>query len=175
MTDATHSGAAAPATGLLATDARTRRRNAAEKRFRAYGLAAIGTGLFFLVVLLGSILYNGVGAFQQTFIKAEIFLTPEQLDPSGNRDPEEIAKVLTFSYSPIIKGSLTALAEDLQQTGAPDITPEMLAGMVSGAANAATSATDEAAAISSMPRGAVRTLSCSATAISVRAPKPGPR
>ena len=124
------------AKSLHSPDARTRKRNAAERRFRLYGLAAVSAGLLALVVLLTSILSQGLPAFQQTFIKAEIFLTPEQLDPSGNRDPEEIAKVLTFSYSPIIKGSLTALAEDLQQSGAPDIMPDMLAGMVSGAANA---------------------------------------
>ena len=126
----------AEAKSLHQPDARTRKRNAAERRFRLYGLAAVCTGLLALVVLLTSILSQGLPAFQQTYVKAEIFLTPEQLDPSGTRDPEEIAKVLTFSYSPIIKGSLTALAEDLQQSGAPDITPDMLAEMISGAANA---------------------------------------
>ena len=37
---------------LATLDARTRKRNAAEKRFKAYGLTAILIGLFFLGVLL---------------------------------------------------------------------------------------------------------------------------
>ncbi|SMX35656.1 phosphate ABC transporter permease PstA [Maliponia aquimaris] len=93
---------------LTAEDARTKRRNAAEKRFRAYGIAAIATGLFFLVVLLGAILSNGVGAFQQTFIKTEIFLDPAKLDKKGNRDIEEIKKVSTFGYTPLIQDALFA-------------------------------------------------------------------
>ena len=112
MTDATHSGAAAPATGLLAADARTRRRNAAEKRFRAYGLAAIGTGLFFLVVLLGSILYNGVGAFQQTFINVPVYLDPERLDKTGTGDIAEIQKVSTFGYTPLVQEGLWAVVQE---------------------------------------------------------------
>ena len=45
MTDATE-------TSLLTEDARTRRRNAAERRFRLYGLAALVTGIAFLAILL---------------------------------------------------------------------------------------------------------------------------
>ena len=48
---------------LYHTDTRTRRRNAAEARFRFYGLAAIGIGILSLAVLLTSIMANGVPAF----------------------------------------------------------------------------------------------------------------
>ena len=41
---------------------RTKRRNKAEKRFQAYGIAAIAAGIFFLVVLLVAIISNGVDA-----------------------------------------------------------------------------------------------------------------
>ena len=88
------------------------------------------------MVLLISILSAGLPSFQQTFLKAEIYLDPAVLDPSGERDPEAISKILTFSYSPMIKGSLTALAEELEAQGAENLTPQMLADMVSGAANA---------------------------------------
>ena len=49
MTDATFSGGAGKARGgsLTAADERTRKRNRAEARFKAYGIAAICTGLFF--------------------------------------------------------------------------------------------------------------------------------
>ncbi len=65
---------------LLETDARTRRRNAAEKRFRMYGLAAIGIGLFFLIVLAASILRSGLPAFTQTVLSVDFVLTQEQFD-----------------------------------------------------------------------------------------------
>ncbi|WP_353472237.1 phosphate ABC transporter permease PstA [Salipiger sp. H15] len=113
MTDATHSGAAVPARhGLMTADPRTRKRNAAEKRFRLYGLAAIGAGVFFLVVLLTAIISNGVGAFQQTFIDVPVYLDEAKLDKNGNRDPAEMAKVSTFGYGPLIENSLWKVVVD---------------------------------------------------------------
>ncbi|WP_343502328.1 phosphate ABC transporter permease PstA [Alloyangia pacifica] len=113
MTDATYSGGKAPAKhGLLTVDERTKKRNASEKRFRMYGLAAIGAGVFFLVVLLASILANGVGAFQQTFIEVPVYLEEAKLDKTGNRDPAEMAKVSTFGYSPLIQNSLWKVIVD---------------------------------------------------------------
>ncbi len=137
MTDAAmpHAGPA-PAKSLHTPDARTRKRNAAERRFRLYGMAAVGAGLAALVVLLISILSQGLPAFQQTYIKAEIYLDPAILDPDGTGDVDEISKVLTFSYKPMIQDSLTSVAERLQGQGAAELTPKMMAGMVSGAANA---------------------------------------
>ena len=109
MTDASlpENAAASPAHRSLNTvDARTRKRNRAEARFRAYGIAAVATGLLFLVILLGSILFNGVGAFQQTFIKVPVYLDPAKLDKSGERDIEAIKKVSTFGYTPLIQQGL---------------------------------------------------------------------
>ena len=61
---------AAPDKGasLVTPDARTRRRNASERRFRLLGLSAVGVGLLALVVLLTSVLGNGLSAFRQTWI-----------------------------------------------------------------------------------------------------------
>ena len=75
-----------PATSLLVPDARARRRNAAERRFRAYGLTAICVAVLALVVLVTSVLGNGSSAFRQTYITLEITLPEERLDPSGQRD-----------------------------------------------------------------------------------------
>jgi phosphate transport system permease protein len=91
---------------LTETDARTKKRNAAEKRFKAYGITAIAIGLFFLVVLLSAILSNGIGAFQQTFITTQVYLDPAKLDKNGTRDPEDIKKVSTFGYTPLIQKAL---------------------------------------------------------------------
>jgi len=81
MSDASlNSGAAAPKTSLHTEDARTRKRNASERRFKIYGMAAIGVGLFFLCVLAFSILRNGIPAFTHTVLDVEITVTQEQFD-----------------------------------------------------------------------------------------------
>lgn len=121
---------------LLNMDKRTIKRNAAERRFKIYGVIAVSIGILALVVLLTSIISKGVPAFFQTYLKVEIYLDPAVLDPTGDRDPQAISKILTFSYDPLIKNSLTALAEELQAGPAPELTPTLLAGMVSGSANA---------------------------------------
>ncbi|KAA8604779.1 phosphate ABC transporter permease [Salipiger aestuarii] len=112
MTDATFIGDAPKASGLLEADARTRRRNASERRFRMYGLAAIGAGMFFLVVLLTAIVSNGIGAFQQTFIEVPVYLDPAKLDKNGGRDPAQLAKVSTFGYTPLIQTGLYQQVRD---------------------------------------------------------------
>ena len=47
-----------------------RRRYWAERRFRAYGFAAVTAGMAFLVYLFFVIFSNGIGAFQQTQLRA---------------------------------------------------------------------------------------------------------
>jgi len=103
---------------LLQPDARTRRRNAAEARFRRYGLAAIILGLIMLVVLVFTILSRGAGAFQQTFVSLDVELLESKIDKNGNRNPDDIAKVSTFGYAPLIKNAFDTKIEtlDLQTT-----------------------------------------------------------
>lgn len=116
MTDASlpNSGAApSKHSSLVVADARTKKRNAAEKRFRLYGIGAVAIGLVFLVILLGSILFNGVGAFQQTFITTEVYLDPAKLDKKGARNIEDIKKVSTFGYAPLIQKALLKQVNDL--------------------------------------------------------------
>ncbi len=94
------------------TDRHTRRRNAAERRFRLYGIAAIATGLIFLVVLLVSIVWNGIPAFTQTFVTLQVELPEEKLDKSGTRDIAVMKKVSTFGYAPLVDAAIAAaLAE----------------------------------------------------------------
>lgn len=99
---------------LLTQDDRTKRRNAAEKRFRAYGVAAISVGLLFLVSLLWAIVQNGTPAFTQTFVNLEIELLEEKLDKNGNRDIDDIRKVSTFGYNPLVKEALIAATADIE-------------------------------------------------------------
>jgi phosphate transport system permease protein len=93
MTDATLSpeGAKAPEKtsaqprSLYATDELTKKRNASEKRFQAYGIAAIGAGLFFLVVLAYSIISEGIPAFTRTVLTVEFTVTQEQFDDAESQ------------------------------------------------------------------------------------------
>ena len=110
MTDATNSGGGRKS--LFVQDARTQRRAAAEKRFRAYGIAAIATGLFFLVVLLAAIVWNGIPAFTQTYVTLQVALPEEKLDKSGTRDLAVMKKVSTFGYAPLIDAALVTALED---------------------------------------------------------------
>jgi len=118
MTDlsANPAGGGAPAakTGgsLYASDARTRRRNAAEKRFRIYGMIAVGIGLAFVVALLSVILVNGTRGFQQTFITVPVYLDPAKLDKKGERKLEDIKKVSTFGYAPLIDNAIQQMLAD---------------------------------------------------------------
>ena len=136
MTDAVTNPAQNTGPAPMQPSALTKRRYAAERRFKAYGVGAVAIGVIALLLLLTSILSRGLPAFTQTFIRADIYLAPQVLDPKGNRDRDDIAKVMTFSYTPLIKDSLASLAEELKDGPVPQATPALLAGMVSGAANA---------------------------------------
>ncbi len=68
------------------------RRHAAERRFRLYGLAAIGVSLLFLALLFTSIVSRGYTAFMQTVITLNVFFDPAELDPSGQRNADDLWK-----------------------------------------------------------------------------------
>ncbi|UOA27321.1 phosphate ABC transporter permease PstA [Pseudosulfitobacter sp. DSM 107133] len=99
---------------LLQADARTRKRNAAETRFKFYGIAAIAVGLLMLAILLVNIVGRGTGAFTQTFVTLDVALLEAKLDKNGNRNIEEMKKVSTFGYAPLLK---TAMADMVEKTG----------------------------------------------------------
>lgn len=132
MTDATVTPTpAAKANSLLADDARTRKRNAAEKRFQAYGIAAIAVGLFFLVTLLWAIVANGIPAFTQTYVNVAVELPEERLDPNGNRDPEDLKSVSTFGYNPLIGQALVNATADIETPLPPAALPRILSASAS--------------------------------------------
>ncbi|MGX9354255.1 phosphate ABC transporter permease PstA [Roseobacteraceae bacterium S113] len=93
---------APPKTSLVAEDARTRARNASEKRFRAYGVAAIGAGILALVVLVWAILSNGLPAFQRTVVEIEFTLSQEDFEEA------EKALLKTKIYNGFFVDALTA-------------------------------------------------------------------
>ena len=99
---------AASRPSLYKTDARTKRRNAAEKRFRLYGIAAVSFGVLALVVLLSSVLGSGLSAFRQTFLTMQVPLDAAVLDPTGNRNPADLAKLTTITYNKFLSDALEA-------------------------------------------------------------------
>lgn len=113
---------------------RTKKRNAAERRFRLYGIIAIAIGLLMLLVLVTTIIYRGTSAFQQTFITLEVELLEKKLDKKGNRNIDDIKKVSTFGYTPLLA---TAMQNALKENGIQsDLKKKALSGMISKSAAA---------------------------------------
>ena len=112
MTDATAGGLSAqPRHGsgsLLRADPLMRKRNAAEARFKFYGIAAITLSLSMLFVMLWTIFADGVSAFRQTSLTMSVTLDAERLDPQGNRLRDEMMKVTTIGYSNLLNDALLA-------------------------------------------------------------------
>ncbi|MEE4377479.1 MAG: phosphate ABC transporter permease PstA [Candidatus Competibacteraceae bacterium] len=73
-------------------NASLRRRHAAEKRFRAYGLIAISLGLLAVFMLFVDIIGKGHSAFQQTYIQLEIDFSEEVIDPDGTREENTLSR-----------------------------------------------------------------------------------
>ena len=120
---------ATPRHSLLKPDARTVKRNRAEARFKSYGIAAIAVGLLMLAILLTTIIGRGVGAFQQTFLTLNVQLLEEKLDKNGNRNLDDIKKVSTFGYAPLMAAALEAKVAETGIT--TDLKPKDMAGILS--------------------------------------------
>ncbi len=82
---------------------RLKARYRAEKRFRAYGLVSIGIALFFLAVLLTSIIGRGWSAFTTTYIELPVTFDAELIDPDGTRDH---AALSSADYRGVIQAAL---------------------------------------------------------------------
>ncbi|WP_420402994.1 phosphate ABC transporter permease PstA [Nisaea sp.] len=82
---------------------RLKKRYAAERRFRLYGLCSIFAAGLMLVFLVGSIAGTGWSAFLQTYVQLEIHFDPEYLDPAGTGDP---AQLKSADYGGLMKKNL---------------------------------------------------------------------
>ncbi|MEP3055286.1 phosphate ABC transporter permease PstA [Ascidiaceihabitans sp.] len=121
-------------TSLLTLDGRTKKRNAAEARFKAYGIGAICIGLLMLLILVFNIVSRGTGAYQQTYVTLEVELLAAKLDKKGNRDLADIKKVSTFGYAPLLK---TAFETKVADAGfETDLKSKAMAGILSKSAAA---------------------------------------
>lgn len=84
-----------------------KKRYAAERRFRLYGVLAISIGLAFLAVMLFSIISKGHTAFWQTSITLPVTFDEKIIDPSNKRatDPNVL---ITANYPKLAENALIA-------------------------------------------------------------------
>ncbi len=86
--------------------ARLKKRHAAERRFRLYGLIAVLIGLSCIGLLFINIISGGYSAFSQTKLTLDIHIDAEVIDPEGNRDPQVLRRA---NYRKVVRDSVYAL------------------------------------------------------------------
>jgi len=95
-------------------DARLAKRYRAERRFRAYGIAAIVLALGVLAAMLISIVVTGHSAFRQSRLMLDIYYDPQILDPDGTKLPATLA---TADYQALARASLRELFPEVTARG----------------------------------------------------------
>ena len=123
-----------PHKSLFVASAQTKRRATAEKRFHMLGLTAIFIALSMLAIHMTTSVAKGSGAFQQSFITLDVTLLEAKLDKKGTRNPDNLKKVTTFGYAPLIKAALeqVVVARGIET----DLTSKDMAAIVSKSAAA---------------------------------------
>ncbi|HJT12048.1 MAG TPA: phosphate ABC transporter permease PstA [Dongiaceae bacterium] len=110
MTDAVLIGSGADSGAKLRrpdlSENRIRRRYAAERRFRLYGMLAIGFAVFMLGFLAITVVLQGYSAFWQTRIALEVTIDPAKVDPQNTRLPESL---ILGDYQAVVRDSLRGL------------------------------------------------------------------
>ncbi|MGU3574186.1 phosphate ABC transporter permease PstA [Brucellaceae bacterium C25G] len=82
-----------------------KRRYAAERRFRIYGVVAISIGVFFLCALLFTVFSKGYTAFWQTTVSIPVLLEEKLIDPSNKR-AEDPNVLITANYPMLVRNAL---------------------------------------------------------------------
>lgn len=108
MTDAALPSSAMTTATAERRDFGLKRRHAAERRFRFYGIAAITIGLVFLVILLTSVISKGYTAFVQTSITIPVEFNLDIIDKNNERATNP-RKLMTANYPVVARNSLAAV------------------------------------------------------------------
>jgi phosphate transport system permease protein len=115
MTDVVLTGAPSEAAAQLRrpdlSEGRIRRRYAAERRFRFYGMLAIGFAVFMLGFLAVTVVLQGYSAFWQTRIVLDVNIDPAQVDPANTRLPESLAQ---GNYQAVVREALRGLFPEVE-------------------------------------------------------------
>ncbi|MBU6377860.1 MAG: phosphate ABC transporter permease PstA [Gammaproteobacteria bacterium] len=104
------------------------RRYRAERRFRAYGMAAVLAGIGFVVFLFGTIFAQGASVFRQSYVQLTINYDAEVIDPSGARNADEL---VAADYQALVRAALRERFPEVE--GRPNL--RELYGIVSSAAS----------------------------------------
>ncbi|HWA49703.1 MAG TPA: phosphate ABC transporter permease PstA [Dongiaceae bacterium] len=116
MTDAVLSGPTGSSTTAKLrrpdlSEGRIRRRYAAERRFRLYGILAIGFAVFMLGFLAVTVVAQGYSAFWQTRIVLDVNIDAAKVDPAGDRSADSLG---TGDYQAVVRDSLRALFPEVE-------------------------------------------------------------
>ncbi|MEJ2138298.1 MAG: phosphate ABC transporter permease PstA [Gammaproteobacteria bacterium] len=87
-----------------------RSRYARERRFQAYGIAAVVASVAFVGFFFITIIAQGHTAFFQTYVKLDIDFDPVVIDPEGGREPQALSSA---NYQKLVKTSLEKLFPDV--------------------------------------------------------------
>ncbi|MBL6951164.1 MAG: phosphate ABC transporter permease PstA [Alphaproteobacteria bacterium] len=101
---------AAPSARRQSKD-RLRRRHAAERRFRLYGMIAVAVALLFLAGLFAAIFSIAYTALGQTEIALEIHFDGALIDPDGTRNGDVLARA---DYGALVKDGLGTLFPEVK-------------------------------------------------------------
>jgi phosphate transport system permease protein len=114
MTDAVFIGPTSDSDAKLRrpdlSEGRIRRRYAAERRFRLYGVLAIGFAVFMLGFLAVTVVLQGYSAFWQTRIALDVVIDPAKVDPQNTRLPESLAQ---GDYQAVVRDALRGMFPDV--------------------------------------------------------------
>ncbi|CDZ55764.1 phosphate ABC transporter permease PstA [Neorhizobium galegae] len=108
MTDVVSPAAGIPKAKAVRRDIGIKGRYAAERRFRAYGIAALSFGIIFLMLLLWSVVSKGYTAFQQTMITMPVEFSQQIIDPQNERTTNP-QKLMTANYPVVARNALAKL------------------------------------------------------------------
>jgi phosphate transport system permease protein len=116
MTDAVLSGPTGSSTAAKLrrpdlSEGRIRRRYAAERRFRLYGILAIGFAVFMLGFLAITVVAQGYSAFWQTRIVLDVNIDASTVDPAGNRSADSLSQ---GDYQAVVRDSLRSLFPEVE-------------------------------------------------------------
>lgn len=90
---------------MAAREKHLRKRYAAERRFRIYGILAVSFAVVMLAVMLVRIAGQGYTAFIQTYVALDVSFTAERLDPKGARAQGDLMK---GDYAGLVRQSIRA-------------------------------------------------------------------
>lgn len=80
-----------------------KKRYAAERRFKAFGIASVGVGILALLILFTEIIGKGSGAFTQTYVQLEVQFDADVLGIYDATDPQQLA---VGDYNAVIRKAL---------------------------------------------------------------------